>query len=118
MERKLEAYRRSGVAELVRFNAEDALSPLRLWDRLERDLAEREVSKSELEYSDVLGLFWLIEPTPELGSMLRLCRDSAGLDRLLTDEEARHAAEARVREFEAELLRHQSRNDGCQPRPK
>jgi len=116
-ERKLEAYRRSGVTELVRFDAEDALSPLGLWDRLEGDLVEREISKSELEYSDVLGLFWLVEPTPELGSMLRLSRDSAGLDRLLTDEEARyaadearHAAEARVRELEAELARH--RNTG------
>jgi len=104
-ERKLEAYRRSGVVELVRFDAEDAQSPLRLWDRLEGDLVEREVSKSELAYSDVLGLFWLVEPTPELGSMLRLSRDSAGLERLLTDEEARHAAEARVRDLEAELAR-------------
>jgi len=41
--------------------------------------------------------------------MLRLGRDSAGLERLLTDDEARHAAEARVRELEAELARR--RND-------
>ena len=109
-ERKLEAYRHSGVVELVRFDAEDEQFPLRLWDRVEGDLVEREVSKRELEYSDVLGLFWLVEPAPELTSMLRLSRDSAGLDRLLTDEEARHTAEARVRELEAELARHRNGN--------
>src|SRR6187549_617322 len=42
-EPKLEAYRRSGVVELVRFDADDARAPLRLWDRLEGDLVEREV---------------------------------------------------------------------------
>ena len=115
-ERKLDAYRHSGVLELVRFDAEDARAPLRLWDRLEGDLVEREVSKSQLEYSEVLDLFWLVEPDPDLGSMLRLSRDSAGLERLLTDDEARHAAdearhaaEARIRELEAELARR--RND-------
>jgi len=114
-ERKLQAYRRSGVIELVRFDAEDAESPLRLWDRLEGDLVEREVSKSELEYSDVLGMFWLVAPTPDLGSMLRLSRDSAGLERLLTDDEARlaadearRAADVRIRELETELARHRN----------
>jgi len=60
----------------------------------------------------VLGLFWLVEPNSELGLLLRLARDSAGVDRLLTDEEARRveaeahrATEARVRELEAELAR-------------
>ncbi|HKO47637.1 MAG TPA: Uma2 family endonuclease [Polyangiaceae bacterium] len=117
-ERKLDAYRHSGVVELVRFDAEDDQFPLRLWDRLEGDLVEREVSKTELEYSDVLGLFWLVEPAPDLGSMLRLSRDSAGLDRLLTDDEARHAAdkarhtaEARVRELEAELARRRNEDE-------
>ena len=110
-ERKLEAYRHSGVVELVRFDGDDARAPLRLWDRLEGDLVEREISKSELEYSEVLGLYWLVEPAPDLGSMLRLSRDSAGLDRLLTDDEARHAAEARIRELEEELTRR--RNGGA-----
>jgi len=111
-ERKLDAYRRSGVVELVRFDAEDARCPLRLWDRVEGDLVERLVSNVELELSEVLGLFWLVEPNSELGLLLRLARDSAGVDRLLTDEEARRveaeahrATEARVRELEAELAR-------------
>lgn len=96
------------VVELVRFDAEDPQSPLRLWDRVEGDLVERVVSSSELEYSDVLRLFWLVEPTPDLGLMLRLSRDAAGVERLLTDDEARHAAEQRVRELEAELARHRN----------
>jgi len=118
-QRKLAAYHRAGVLELARFDAEDAQSPLRLWDRLEGDLVERDISKSELERSDVLGLFWMVEPTPDLGLMLRLSRDPAGRERLLTDEEARRveaearraeaeahrAAEARIRELEAELAR-------------
>ena len=48
--------------------------------------------------------------------MLRLSRDSAGSERLLTDDEARRveaearrAAEARVRELEAELALHKVR---------
>ncbi|HYQ28101.1 MAG TPA: Uma2 family endonuclease [Polyangiaceae bacterium] len=121
--RKLKAYQRSGVLELVRFDAEDAQRPLRLWDRVQGDLVEREVSKHELERSDVLGLFWLVEPSPDLGLMLRLSRDSAGTERLLSDEEgrrieaegrrveaeARGIAEARIRELEAELARRPAR---------
>jgi hypothetical protein len=106
-QRKLDAYRRSGVIELVRFDAEDTQRPLRLWDRLEGDLVEREISKTELERADTLGLFWLVESSAELGSMLRLARDPAGRDRLLTDEEAHraeaeaHRAEAKARDAEA-----------------
>ncbi|HET7544655.1 MAG TPA: Uma2 family endonuclease [Polyangiaceae bacterium] len=122
-DRKLAAYQRSGVRELVRFDPQDNESPLRLWDRLEGDLVEREVSRQELEYSDVLGLYWFVEPSKEFGSMLRLSRDAAGSQRLLTDDEARRAAETRadsaetradsaenrVRELEAELARRSAR---------
>jgi len=111
--RKLAAYQRSGVLELVRFDPEDARRPLRLWDRLEGDLVEREVSPHELERSDVLDLFWLVEPAPDLRRLLRLSRDAAGRERLLSDEEshraeaeAHRAAEERIRELEAELARH------------
>ena len=114
--RKLAAYKRSGIRELVRCDPEDARSPLRLWDRIEGDLVEREVLKQDLERSDVLGLFWQVEPVTELGLMLRLCRDSAGREPVLTDEEARCEAEARrveaearVRELEAELARRSER---------
>ena len=131
--RKFEAYQRSGVRELVRFDPEDADHPLRLWDRIEGDLVEREVSKQELERSDVLGLYWLVDWSAELGRMLRLSHDPAGTERLLADDErsrfeaqarqaetqarqaeaqarqaeaeARAIAEARIRELEAELAR-------------
>jgi len=128
--KKIGAYRRSGVLELVRFDPEDEQRPLRLWDRLEGDLVEREVSKHELQRSDLLGLYWLVEPSPELGLGLRLSRDSAGTELLLSAEEAhraeveahraevqahraeieaRQAAEARIRELEAELARRSER---------
>jgi len=117
--RKLAAYQRSGIRELVRFDPPNAECPLRLWDRVQGDLVEREISQHALERSDALGLYWLVEPSSEFGSMLRPCRDAAGRERLLTDEEAlqieaegrrieaeaRCAAEARVRELEAELAR-------------
>ncbi|HYQ44812.1 MAG TPA: Uma2 family endonuclease [Polyangiaceae bacterium] len=125
-EGKLAAFQRSGVVELVRFDPADAAHPLRLWDRVEGDLVEREVSKHVLERSDVLDLYWCVESSSEFRSMLRLCRDPAGLERLLTEGEAleleaqgrrteaegRRAAEARadavearLRELEAELAR-------------
>jgi Uma2 family endonuclease len=107
--RKLAAYQRSGILELVRFDPTDAENSLRLWDRVQGDLVEREVSKLGLERSDALGLYWLVEPSPEFGLMLRPCRDAAGRERLLTDREellveaeARRAAEAQIREAEAQ----------------
>ena len=71
---------------------------------MEGDLVEREISKHELERSDVLGLFWLVEPSADLGAMLRLSRDSAGSERLLSDEEA-FRAEAQARRTETEAHR-------------
>lgn len=129
--RKLAAYERSGILELVRFDPTNVQNPLRLWDRVQGDFIEREVSKHALEYSDAVGLYWLVEPSPELGLMLRPCRDAAGRERLLTEgesldieiearrveaearrveaeahrveAEARRAAEARILQLEAEL---------------
>ena len=86
--RKLAAYQRAGFLELVRFDRADTENPLRLWDRVQGDFVEREVSKLGLERSDALGLYWLVEPSPEFGLMLRPCRDAAGRERLLTDAEA------------------------------
>lgn len=116
-QKKLAAYRRSGVSEVVRFDPDDRHHPLGLWDRVEGDLVERELSDREAYRCDTLALYWLVEQDQELGQMLRLARDSAGTDRLLTDAEARKVeaearkveaearerAEARIRELEAEL---------------
>ena len=124
--RKFEAYQRTGVLELVRFDPARAKKPLRFWDRVDGDLVEREVSGHSLERSDVLGLHWLLDRSPEFGLMLRFSRDAIGQELLLTGEEAlsieaearrieaegrrieaegRRAAEARVRQLEAELAR-------------
>lgn len=102
--RKFAAYQRTGVRELVRFDPADAKNPLRLWDRVDGDLVEREVSKDSLERSDVLNLYWRVEPSPEFRSMLRPCRDPAGLERLLTDTEVAEV-EAEGRRIEAEARR-------------
>jgi|SRR6478752_7435388 len=99
--RKFDAYQRTGVLELVRFDPANAEKPLRFWDRIEGDLIEREVSGYALERSDVLGLYWCVESTPEYGAMLRLSRDPAGQERLLTDKEVAEA-EAEGRRLEAE----------------
>jgi len=46
-----------------------------------------------------------VREDPKLGPMLRLARDAEGRELLPTPTEARLAAEARVRELEAELAR-------------
>ena len=122
--KKLEAYRQCGVPELVRFNPRAKRTPpLRIWDRIDGDLVERDVMSASGRHCDALGLYWCIAPDPKLGSMLRLARDSAGQDLLPTLAEAgqREAqarqqeaqarqqeaaqAEARIRELEAELAK-------------
>jgi hypothetical protein len=103
--RKLDAYRRSGVHEVVRFDPADTAHPLRLWDRVDGDLVERELLDRESFHCDCLQLYWHVEPSAELGLLLRLTRDRAGKDRLLTDAEARQSeAEARQSEGEARLF--------------
>ena len=111
----------------VRFHHEPPL--LQVWDRVDENLLEREVGDRP-EWSEVLGLWWVTVPHPDLGPTLRLARDPAGEDLLLTplekerraleeerraleeerrareeERRAREAAEARVRELEAELRR-------------
>jgi Uma2 family endonuclease len=112
---KLQAYRQLGVRELVRFDPEAETARLRIWDRIDNDLAEREPSDSPTQ-SNVLPGFWLDAHHPELGPSLRLSRDAAGTELYLTPGEAdaqriqadaqRIQADAqRIRELEAELAR-------------
>ena len=104
---KLERYRHSGVRELVRFDPEDDDHPLRLWDRVEHDFVERELGSARTHPSDTLGLYWCVIPDARLGRTLRLSRDEAGSDLVLTLEERAQAerdrALARIAELEAEL---------------
>ncbi|WP_437681081.1 Uma2 family endonuclease [Sorangium sp. So ce131] len=106
---KLDRYHELGVLELVRF---DPAAPeghrLRVWDRLQGDLVEREV-EADHAACDVLGLHWVVVPLEEMPAALRLARDPQGRDLVLTSEEAAEArakaAERRIAELEAELRR-------------
>jgi hypothetical protein len=107
---KLERYRHSGVRELVRFDPEDSARPLRLWDRVDGDLVERDLTDARAHRSDALALYWCVTPDARLGRKLALSRDADGAELLLTPgelatraESERDAALARVAELEAEL---------------
>ena len=102
LEATLERYRRAGIGELVRFDAEHGGSPLRLWDLFDGDLVERDLSDPNALLCDALALFWQVVPDLELGPTLRLARDTSGRDLVQTPEEA---ARARVAALEAELAR-------------
>jgi hypothetical protein len=103
---KLERYLRVGVPELVRFDADDAERPLRIWDQVEGDLVERDPEDATFRRCDALNAYWLVVPRAQGGLELRLARDPEGKQPFLTVEEekteALAAAERRVKELEAE----------------
>jgi hypothetical protein len=130
---KLARYKKLGVVELVRFDPAAAEgSRMRVWDRAEGDLVEREV-EADVAPSTVLPLTWLVAPSEELPAALRFtsggpsaplvpgrteARRAEAAARLAEAEarraeaearraeaEARRAAEQRVAELEAELKR-------------
>ncbi|MGC4091748.1 MAG: Uma2 family endonuclease [Polyangiaceae bacterium] len=99
---KVDKYRRLGVRELVRFEAEeDGAASLRVWDALENDLVERDGIESVAQ-SRVLPGAWVVVRDSEGFAVLRLSRDTYGKDLYPTPAER---AERRVRELEAELAR-------------
>jgi hypothetical protein len=118
---KLEKYRRLGVRELVRFNPVSGDRLLRIWDLINGDLLERQLSEPKAQ-SRVLPGFWLNVESASLGPTLRLSHDESGERLFLTVAESeaearraeteghraeREAAEKRIRELEAELRRRQ-----------
>jgi Uma2 family endonuclease len=113
-EAKLEKYSRLGVQELVRFEPEAQPPSLRVWDRLENDLVERELT-TPCAASTVLAGYWRLVDDAKLGATLRLSHDAAGEQLYPTPAEARRLeaeaqrleAEARIRELEAELAQRQ-----------
>jgi hypothetical protein len=109
-ETKLAKYMRLGVRELIAFDPESPSPALRVWDRLENDLVERELTFNSAA-SKVLPGYWVVVLDAEHGPTLRLSHDDAGTSLFPTpteaEAEARLAAEARVRELEAELARRQ-----------
>lgn len=99
-EQKLRRYRALGVSELLRFDPrEGAERRLRLWDRVEGDLAEREVERDRAA-SLVLGVTWVVAPAEGHAVALRIATDGEGRELVPTRAEAREA-EARAREAEA-----------------
>ncbi len=113
---KLSRYRRLGVSELVRFDPTEPGHPLRIWDRVEGALVERELTGSCAQ-SLILPIEWVVAAADDLSCVLRIQRDGVLVqtDREAKDAErrakdaerrARDAAEARVKELEAELRRY------------
>jgi Uma2 family endonuclease len=124
-EEKLASYRELGVKELVRFDPECPEGRrLRVWDRVEGDLVEREIAEDRTPCL-TLGLAWTVRMIPlpkdeevlgvrlvdDDGRMLELPEERA--ERLKQEAErakeaetaVRTAAEARIRELEDELRR-------------
>jgi hypothetical protein len=123
---KLRRYRELGNRELVRFDPDDATQPLRIWDRVEDDLVERDPGDALFPRCDTLDAHFCIRSDAMCGPWLYLSRDPHGRDPYVTPEEARQRetearqretearqreaearqrAEARVQELEAELAR-------------
>ena len=100
-QQKLTRYQRLGVQELIRFDAEAQERPLRVWDRVDGWQCERELRKGRAN-SLVLQLDWVVAPAEGMPRALRI--EHAG-ELVPTHQEARRAAEQRVKELEAELRR-------------
>ncbi len=89
---KIARYRACGVGEVVRFDAQDRMQPVRIWDRVDEDLVERAPGSPDLHECATLGLWWVVVSSP-FGPQLRLARDREGKELLPTPDEARLAAE-------------------------
>src|SRR6185436_12478032 len=86
-EAQLQRYRQMGVAELVRFDCDDAERPLRVWDRSDNDLVERTLERPGSTKCGPLGIFWVVVADPVLGRALRLAHDFDGHELLPTPVE-------------------------------
>ncbi|HKO52685.1 MAG TPA: GIY-YIG nuclease family protein [Polyangiaceae bacterium] len=116
---KLARYRKCGINEVARFDPEDAERPLRLWDRLEGDLVERDLTGEHALLCDALGVHWCVREDATLGRVLRLSldplgqtlvptaaeREQAATEREQAATERERTATERIAQLEAELLR-------------
>lgn len=120
---KLSRYRRLGVSELVRFDPTEPEQPLRIWDRVQGALVERQLSGNSAR-SLILPIEWVVAAAGNLTCALRIAQDGVLVptereakeaetlekesERRAKEAErrAKEAAEARVRELEAELRRY------------
>lgn len=111
-QKKLAHYRRSGINEIARFDPADDRDPLRLWDRVDGDLVERDLAGEHALLCDTLGVHWCVRSDAALGRVLRLSQDALGqalvataIERERAAIERERAAMARIAELEAELRR-------------
>lgn len=107
---KLERYRAAGIEEVVRFDPDDVVRPVRVWDHVEGDLVERALSNDGVFECTALGLYWVVLPHPAFDQVLRLARDPAGRDLVPTpvEAEARARQEAERAQQEAEHARQEA----------
>jgi hypothetical protein len=101
-QRKLARYRKSGINEIARFDPEDAVQPLRLWDRFDGDLVERSLDGEHALLCDALAVHWCVRDDATLGRVLRLSLDALGQSLVPTAVER---GQTRIAELEAELRR-------------
>jgi Uma2 family endonuclease len=100
---KLAKYRRLGVLELVRFDAEE-LPQLTVWDHVGGNLVKRELADPRRAECRPLGLSWVVVDDADCGTALRLA-DPVTNALLPTPAEKAEAATERVRALEEELRR-------------
>jgi hypothetical protein len=104
-DQKLDRFRRLGAKEIVRFDPDDAERPLRIWDGVDGDAAERDPADPAFNRCDTLGMYLCVHRDADLGPMLRVARDAEGHDLLPTPTEGRQQAERKIAELEAELAK-------------
>lgn len=94
---KLARYNALGVQELLRFDPEAAPDQcLRVWDRVDGRLLERQSQAGEAQPSLVLGLYWVLAPAERHPLVLRIATSEAP-DSLVPTRIERAALEARTR---------------------
>jgi Uma2 family endonuclease len=99
---KLARYQTMGVSELVRFDPEARASEpvLRIWDRVEGTLRERDLAAGPFR-SSVLDVRWVVAAADDHASALRITQSADNEALVPTRREAREA-EAQARQAEAQ----------------
>ena len=77
--------------------------PLRLWDRFDGDLVERQLAGEHVLLCNTLGVHRCVQSNPTLGRVLRISSDALGQSLVPSTLERERAALERVAELEAEL---------------
>jgi Uma2 family endonuclease len=95
---KLTRYRSLGVRELVRFDPDENAVPLRIWDRVNDDLVERDPVDPSFLRCEALGAYWHLRPDVGPGLALRLSHDPGGRELFPTRAEAALAELERYRQ--------------------